>query len=176
MVQVSDYLGVEYLEEADSAPTWPVAGRIYGFNSRVIVTLQLAHVGWDDTAAPSRAIHVHFIVDTGSPYSYISPDVLSALDPNLQELLDADMLWKVPDLLFLLHGHLLTKLYVSSHEKSHFPGLNILGMDFLKTARASLRVDFDPDTSHRRHHKLGPEDPVVFLHGRVRTREASKYV
>lgn len=126
---ISDIMGVEYLSPG-LPPTWPLQGRLYGIRKRVIFTIP---VSIDD-----KSVNTHFIFDTGAPASYIAKSVLDAL--GVEE-------WKLGYKTPRLNGVLFeVNVSDSQPEPCNFKGLNLLGMDFLRTIRGTLHIDMLTET------------------------------
>lgn len=109
-----------YLQPASSAfNPLPVAGKVVmskGQNHRMLVNLACSY-------ADHPAINVVFVIDTLSPFTFLSQEVVEALDVPLQDN-------KTP---FSLHIHSKdlepVNCYASPAESS-FSHVNILGVDF----------------------------------------------
>jgi hypothetical protein len=79
-------------------------------------------------------VNVFCIVDTRSPYTYISLATIHALgvEDGFNSSVKA-----------VIHG-LPMSAYVSSRDK-HFPDINLIGSDFLRRANTLLSIDFSKD-------------------------------
>lgn len=115
----------EFLASADllSTPQWPISGIVYGRYFRVIVELTVKR--------HSMARSVFCLLNTGSPFTYLSPSTLQALGFNdsLPESLQASV-----------HGQQMT--VYSSPQTSPFKDINVLGSDFLSREQCQLSVDY----------------------------------
>lgn len=114
----------EFLAEADpeASPHWPITGIVYGRYFRVMVELTVTR--------RNMARRVFFLLDTGSPFTYLSPTTLQALGFNdsLPESFQASV-------------HEQMTVY-SSPQTSHFKDINMLGSDFLRGEKCQLAVDY----------------------------------
>lgn len=62
---ISKLMGTQDLcVPVNPAPVWPVKGKLWGINHRVIFTLPVAH--------GDRVINTHFIFATGAPISFLA--------------------------------------------------------------------------------------------------------
>ncbi|GBC09832.1 hypothetical protein RclHR1_09150003 [Rhizophagus clarus] len=123
---LSDRLGVEYLSEATREQELDkVIGILYGDYQRLFVTMTVELKG--------MMKNVHFLVNTGSPKTFICKDVLNKynltkIDPN------------EPIVVKLNDRQISVK--VSPHD-SRFHNINLLGTDYLHIYGAQIFVDFD---------------------------------
>lgn len=115
-------LGVVRHDAASSAPTFPVRGIMYGANSRLFVCLTVKK--------RDRAVNVLFLVDTGSPSSYLRRDTFEALGYTESIPKEANV---------ELHGFPMPV----SLSHAHFYNVDLLGQSFFRTARARLEVDYE---------------------------------
>lgn len=134
IVKIAKKLKVEYLSRADSVPaSFPVEGLIHGNNKRLMVNLVCQRFG--NHNAP--AVNVIFLIDTGSPYSFLSPEAMEALvgqsGSNIPDQMDV-----------LIHSTKTTACEVSPQDK-HFADVNVLGMDFLYKNGLGLKLNVDID-------------------------------
>ncbi len=78
LLSVARLLGVDYLSPAATFPGFfPVDGEIYRPNNRLMMSLVCRRRGRD-----TQAINVIFLIDTGSPVSYLSEKTMEALIGN----------------------------------------------------------------------------------------------
>jgi hypothetical protein len=121
---IAEKLGVDYLSLAsdDEKQKWTpltAKGLIHGGMSRLIINLVTRR-----QKNPNRFVNVIFIVDTGSPYSFVSAEAMQEIvgveGSNLPNVINAD-----------IGGHEVS-LHLSM-ANSHFHDVNVLGMDALKT-------------------------------------------
>ena len=116
-----DFFGIERLSVATPADaSFPARGVVFGVNRRVLVPLAVRH--------ESSAVRVLFVVDSGSPYTFLCEDTMRALGfvgpPSARTVFINDM-----------------KTWVGvSHGR--FASVDLLGADFLFYAGASVTIDF----------------------------------
>jgi hypothetical protein len=114
---------IEYLSTVNDYPFFPVSGYVYGRNSRLLVNLrcQADKYGADPKATPW--VNVLFIFNTLSPLTYLSKNARTRLGCHDQLALSVR-----------IHSRCVLETY-SPPEDSHFPEVNVLGLDFLKQLR-----------------------------------------
>jgi hypothetical protein len=101
--------------------TFPVQGLLYGPSHRIIVPIVVQK--------RLDRVLVLFVLDTGSPNTYLRADTLSAL--GHQE--------SIPESTQVsIHGMAMTVF--PSH--AHFSNVDLLGADFLRAIYADLRVNY----------------------------------
>lgn len=120
---MSTLLGFTYLSNAPHSRDWPVQGKVWGHQNRCMLSLPVS--------AHGTSVHVHFIVDTGAPFVYLAEAVLEALGIKEGEL---------PSTLVDING--VRSRADIPPAKSHFRGLNILGMSYVCKIDGVLKVDF----------------------------------
>jgi hypothetical protein len=123
--------GVGYLNVSRTEPSFPVEGLIMGAHRRFMVNLLVRR------RATVEYRNVIFMVDTGSPYTFLSAAAMSALvgpDKNVLPMMRLD-----------IHGNQSMVCYLSPPDK-HFAEINLLGMDFLEMKRVQLDVDWQQKT------------------------------
>jgi hypothetical protein len=123
MRTIARNLGTSYLADASSTPTYPIIGELYGEYNRAVVNLVVS--------MRKRAKDVIFIVDTGSPFTYLSAATLHAL--GCRNIFPGTVTVEV-------HGRLLN-VHLSP-STSHFADVNVLGTDFMFATEARLLVDY----------------------------------
>jgi len=103
------YLGVLYLGENRDPPIFPVSGKLWGMvNARPFVNLVVQ-------TGESTPVNVFFLVNTASPYTYISEAALAKIAPGKT----------IESFSGLIHGH---KCDIHpSPPASHFAETNVLG-------------------------------------------------
>ena len=119
--------GVGYLNISSAKPSFPAEGLIMGAHRRFMVNLLVRR----RTGSDYR--NVIFMVDTGSPYTFLSAAAMSAMvgpEKNVPAMMRLD-----------IHGDQSIVCYLSPPDK-HFAEINLLGMDFLETKRVQLDVDW----------------------------------
>ncbi len=118
---------MEYLSVAHSCPSFPVTGLIYGMNMRLMVNLICRR------APGSLTVSVIFLVDTGSPKTFLS-------ECATEKIIGASVSNIVDNIYVLIHGNRTIKCGLSPHDR-HFADVNVLGMDFLASNNLSLALD-----------------------------------
>ena len=83
----------------------------------------------------SRAVNVFFVIDTGSPFTYLSPSTYKALGFNENVPETASV---------IIHGCLLAVSL--SPPGQHFPDVNVLGASYLLAIGASVLVNYNRNT------------------------------
>ena len=124
MVDIGSVLGHTNLADAlldGGGEQFPVLGTIYGRNRRLFVPLTVAKLG--------KCAWCLFLIDTGSPYTYLCQDTLAAL--GYKE--------SVPNLVSVKINGMNCEV-APSH--GHFGNVNLLGQDFMHDARCKLYVDY----------------------------------
>jgi hypothetical protein len=109
---------LEYLGPASFPGSFPVEGTIWAPNHRLMVNLACRHRTKSDS--PTR--NIIFLVDTGSPVTYLCQEAMESLigkDSNLPETLFVE-----------IHTDEAIQTHISPKD-SHFADVNVLGMDFL---------------------------------------------
>lgn len=123
---IGDRLGVHRLEETEKQyATFPVQGIMRGISVRMFVPLV---VGYKDTF-----IHVIFLIDTGSPNTYLRIDTFEKLGfrDNIPSDVNID-----------IQGTTLT--VYPSH--SHFENVDLLGQDFMTQMNIKMVADYKRKT------------------------------
>lgn len=124
---ISTRLRKLYLQDIDNDNIDNTEGIIWGPNNRIFVAM-VVRMG-------KKKKYVHFIVDTGSPRTYISHEVFtsfSRMHPNPNNLVSVH-----------INGKPLSVL--QSPKESHFEDINIIGTDYMKTFNCILNIDFAKD-------------------------------
>ncbi len=123
---ISNMLDIKYLDIAESDDVKESSGIVYGPHNRVFVA----------TVVRKSDIlrHVHFLVDTGSPFTYICTEVLQSMGIHAPDP-------KTP-IRVRINGMPTTTM--QSH--GHFEDINLLGTDFMKTFGCVLTADFEKGT------------------------------
>ncbi len=123
--------GAQYLNVSMLRPVFPVQGMVMGINRRYMVNL---------LARRKNSQHfrnVIFMVDTGSPYTFISKTTMEAMvgpNSNVTSIIKLEV-----------QGETSMICYLSPPEK-HFAHVNLLGMDFLEMKGAHLITDWPQKT------------------------------
>jgi hypothetical protein len=127
--------GNAYLSDAVSFPEkpWPATGIFYGINHRLMINLVCQRAKRREH--PIR--HVFFLVDTGSPYSYLCPEAMGAILPEGSNVPDVMNVWihSKDQRPFQMH----MSPQGTRGEPGKFRDVNLLGMDFI--LRLSMTVD-----------------------------------
>jgi hypothetical protein len=126
---------LEYLGPAASFPgSFPVEGTIWAPNHRLMVNLACRR----RTKSDSPTCNVIFLVDTGSPVTYLCQEAMEALTLKKYS--------NLPQTLFVkIHSEKAIQTHISPRD-SHFADVNVLGMDFIVKNRVYPRLDFDEET------------------------------
>jgi hypothetical protein len=111
---------VAALKTDSPIPVSPYDGLVRGLSSRVFVVLPVVRKEW--------RVSVLFLVDTGSPYTYIREQTMAMLGLD-----------NIPQTLQVKIG--ICDLGVGL-SRGHFYNIDLLGCDFLRLARAVLNVDY----------------------------------
>ena len=109
--------------------SFPVEGEIYGPNKRLMVNLACRRRG-----TITSAINVIFLIDTGSPASYLSAKAMEALIGNPGSHLPQQLPVMVQSLK-------VVECHISPLDK-HFADVNVLGADFLVENGLTLKANY----------------------------------
>jgi hypothetical protein len=128
---IGEMEGAQYLNVSTLQPVFPVEGMVMGMNKRYMVNLLARRKN------TQHFRNVIFMVDTGSPYTFISKSTMEAMvGPDLN----------VPSIIKLeIQGETSMICYLSPPDK-HFVDVNLLGMDFLEMKGAHLITDWPKKT------------------------------
>lgn len=131
LLMIAKRLDVENLSPATAFPgTFPVEGIIYGPNRRLMVNLVCRRRG-----EHTQPINVVFLIDTGSPVSYVSERTMGAL------LGDASGSNVPRQLSVMIHTETTIECTLSPLNK-HFADVNVLGADFLVENGLALKAKY----------------------------------
>ena len=122
---------MEYLGHASFPGSFPVEGRIWVPNHRLMVNLVCRC-----RTNPDSSRNIVFLIDTGSPATYLCQEAMESLigkDCNLSTLY------------VNIHSQKAILTHISPKD-GHFPNVNVLGMDFMVKNRVYPRLDFDQET------------------------------
>jgi len=111
--------GAKHLSETSSVAQPTLNGTIFGDYSRVLVNAVLS--------AKGRSINATMLVDTGSPYTFLTDETFKALQIDLHD--------QPGDQAFVLVNGQRTKTHLS---KAHFEEVNVLGTNFLDFCEVSI--------------------------------------
>ena len=116
--EIARTMEVEYLGHASFPGSFPVEGRIWVPNHRLMVNLVCRR----QTKSDSPTRNIVFLIDTGSPVTYLCQAAMESLIGKGCNL---------PQTLFVeIHTEEVIQTHISPKE-SHFAEVNVLGMDFL---------------------------------------------
>lgn len=128
---VGELLGVQYLSSAQHLTREPVVqGIVFGQNKRLMVNLlckRKSAAAWVNTI---------FLVDTGSPYTYLAASAIDALTGN-----SANNICKTLNV--LVHSESICVECHPSPQDKHFKDVNVLGMEAMaKLNFSKFDIDF----------------------------------
>ncbi|CAB4413447.1 unnamed protein product [Rhizophagus irregularis] len=124
--QISKRLKIQYLSDSSPSEFKEAKGIFFGPYFRIIVSLPVQ--------IKQKRKNVHFIVNTGSPKTYICKEVYESFGLTTSDS--------------TVHSILLNNIFTIIHlppSDSHFNDINILGTEYLKIAHANLTIDFEND-------------------------------
>ena len=141
--QIAPELEVDYLSasEAENA-SFPVTGILFGLNQRLMVNLLVRR------KESHKFLNIIFLVDTGSPVSYLCDEAISALigkDNALPKFINV-----------FVQGDQVLECHLSPPD-GHFHDVNVIGMDFLAMHNLSIQISYK-----RRKFQLHGEMSVEF--------------
>ena len=124
--RIAPELSVHYLSasEAENA-SFPVTGILFGLNRRLMVNLLVRR------RESHKFLNILFLVDTGSPVSYLCDEAISALigkDKALPKFINV-----------FVQGDQVLECHLSPQD-GHFHDVNVIGMDFLATHDLSIQI------------------------------------
>jgi hypothetical protein len=128
---IGEMEGAQYLNVSTLQPVFPVEGMVMGMNKRYMVNLLARRKN------TQHFRNVIFMVDTGSPYTFISKTTMEAvvgLDSNIPSIIKLE-----------IQGENSMICYLSPPDK-HFADVNLLGMDFMEMRGAHLITDWHQKT------------------------------
>ena len=128
---IAKLLGVSYLADTQKPYAKEVSGIIYGKNERLLISLVVE--------IKNKRKDVIFIVDTGSPFTYISRNVLDSMG---YEAGGGNVVGKINGEKFILQ---ISPKFTEENKTSNFHELNILGMVFLRQCLADISVNLGSD-------------------------------
>jgi hypothetical protein len=131
-------LEVQPLSIADPVqpPYFPVEGVIHGLNNRLMVNLvckKSRHLGPKKEDSNKRSINVVFVINTGSPCTYLSAQTMKALGDDDQSST------KIMDV--TIQSGKVIECRLSPPDK-HYANVNVLGMNFLAKNSLSLAMNY----------------------------------
>jgi len=116
-------LSVEYLKPSHLKVEWPVMGTLFGANMRPFVNLLVR----DNS---NRSINVIFLIAPNVPTVHLSATAMKALTGWVKSIC----------INVNIHG-IGIETYLSPPD-SHFAHINVIGSDYLHTARATLKLEY----------------------------------
>lgn len=119
---IAEAMDVDYLGIAAFPGTFPALGNIKGQNNRLMVPLVCRR----RTTKDVPSINIIFLIDTGSPVTYLCREAMESLigkDSHLPQALYVE-----------IHSEKAIEVHLSP-KGSHFADVNVLGMDFLAKNR-----------------------------------------
>jgi hypothetical protein len=120
---IGEMEGTPYLNHSTSLPVFPVEGMVMGMNRRYMVNLLARRKN------TQHFKNIVFMVDTGSPFTFISKTAMEAMVGSKEN---------IPSLIKLeIQGEVSMLCYLSPPDK-HFADVNLLGMDFLEMNGAHI--------------------------------------
>ena len=130
--RIAPELGVCYLSPSEAENvSFPVTGIMFGLNRRLMVNLLVRR------KVSHKFLNIPFLVDTGSPVSYLCDEAISALigiDNALPKFINV-----------CVQGDQVLECHLSPQD-GHFHDVNVIGMDFLATHRLSIKICYSQRT------------------------------
>jgi hypothetical protein len=130
LLSIAKRLGVEYLGPVVEFPcSFPKSGKIHGNNKRLMVSLPCRREG-----KTSKAINIIFLIDTGSPNTFLCDKAMEALvgkpGCNVGTMMGVR-----------IHTKTVIECHLSPFDK-HFADVNVLGADFLVENGLTLKANY----------------------------------
>lgn len=122
-LSIASELNIGFLSEPSDSPKWPLEGILFGHNYRPFVCMQVKR--------KSITKNVFFLVDTGSPHTYLSKTTIDAL--GVQDVIPEN---------FSVDIHGIKANVNMSPIGSHYQDINVLGSDSLSRHRLVLQADY----------------------------------
>ena len=133
LIEIGENLEIAYLNQTDETPTFPVTGLLFMPNNRIMVNLVCSRQ--KRSGLHGAQLNIVFLVDTGSPMTYISHQAMRAL-LNLPD-------YNLPKSMMVnIHGT-VTQAHLSPKDKHFTDDVNVLGMDYLVSRRLSLKMNYN---------------------------------
>jgi hypothetical protein len=135
---VGDLLGVRYLSETlHFAPSPILKGIVFGQNKRLMINLLCKR-----KRTATRWIRVIFLVDTGSPYTYLAPNTIERLTGTTSNNICKTLHVLVNSETTCIECHL-------SPQDKHFKDVNVLGMEAMsKLGFSKFEINFQANEFH----------------------------
>ena len=150
LLEIGENLEIQYLGQSETeSPTYPVTGLIFLPNMRLMVNLVCSRQKRDGTNG--HLINVIFLINTGSPVTYLSQQAIQAL-------INFPAANTPRSLSIRIHDGTVILCHVSPQDK-HFADVNVLGMDYLSSRQLSISLDYKKKTV-----KLFSSEIVPFHH------------
>ncbi|KAI9096246.1 hypothetical protein DFS34DRAFT_160611 [Phlyctochytrium arcticum] len=130
---IAEAMEVDYLGPAAFPGTFPAAGEIWDPNHRLMVSLVCRR----RTAKEAPARNVIFLIDTGSPSTYLCQAAMEAVIGKGSHLPQSVRVEIQSEKAIMAH---------LSPKGSHFADVNVLGMDFLAKNRVFPILNWDKGT------------------------------
>jgi hypothetical protein len=124
--RIAPELGVRYLSVSESEDaSFPVTGILFGLNRRLMVNLLVRR------KESHKFLNILFLVNTGSPVSYLCDEAISALIGNENAL---------PKLInVFVQGNQVLECHLSP-QGGRFHDVNVIGMDFLAAHNLTIQI------------------------------------
>lgn len=109
------------------SPCFPVDGRIFGAHERLMICLACRGYGRNGSSVKN----IWFLVDTGSPFTYLEPKSITALFGNVE------MVGPCYDVVIQDETRGLIECRAS---KNHFADVNVLGMNAIRQLHITIEA------------------------------------
>ena len=136
LVEIGENMEIQYLGENDEKPLFPVTGLLFMPNVRLMVNLICSRHKRSGKHGPQ--LNIIFLVDTGSPVTYLSQQAMHAL-------IGADGTNAPKSMKVKIHDGTVVICHISPQDK-HFADVNVLGMDYLSIRQLSMNIDYKQNT------------------------------
>ena len=113
-------------------PAFPAEGEIYGLNKRLLINLAIKYRPFQQPAPLDHYLNVICLINTASPYSYLSGETIKALVgcETSPSVINA-----------FVHSNWVIECH-QSPSTSKFANVNVLGMDFLSKNKLSIFINY----------------------------------
>ena len=136
LVEIGENMEIQYLGENNEKPLFPVTGLLFMPNVRLMVNLVCSRQKRNEKHG--LQLNIIFLVDTGSPVTYLSRQAMHAL-------IGTDGTNTPKSLMVSVHDGTVVICHLSPQDK-HFADVNVLGMDYLSTRQLSMNIDYKKKT------------------------------
>jgi len=134
LLSIATRLGVDYVGPAPTFPgSFPVEGLVSGPNKRLMVSLTCRAEGNNP-----KAINTIFLINTGSPNTFLSAKAMEALVGKPRCNVGTIMGVRI-------HTKHVIECHLSPHDK-HFADMNVLGANFLVENGLTLKANYSNKT------------------------------